>query len=342
MSSNPSSVALYGHRTQPWMLDTGATTSGSALTFVSRLQNIEPSEQIRTDPVYELGHKAKVGVVQQPPEFRITLTQNMTSNMVLDFITARKNVAPAVQTQYNVTDFLTTATYLKLFASVMAQDDTQSFEQEFVGLSLSDISYNFTIGGANTVAATYIGTSGSMRTSGFVTSVKSTAWDTTEGAIQGKDASIYFTSGSSSTTDRIYRLQSFTVRATFPSVYVKEMGRRANVGTLQDVPDINVDFEVLAADSQPIASLFSVGGSTYDYVNPAAAFTTYIRVFDPAVTEYGSVVRFFKLENCLPVSATGIRSQVRGLSTFRYSMTVSKETTANSGGMIVSNRNQIV
>lgn len=342
MSTSPSSVALYGHRTQPFMVDTrSGHSTGSSPVFIDRLQNIEPSFQYRTDPNYELGHKSKIGVNQQPPEFRITMLQNMTNNMKLDFLMAGMDVAPAVQQQYNITDLLETASYLKAYALLLNNDDTRFAEQEFTGMSVAEVVYTFTVGAANTLSVTFNGTSGSMRTTGFVNAVKTATWDTTEGSIQGKDASVYFTSGSSSTTDRIYRLQSFTIRATFPSVYVKELGRRANVGTLNDVPDVNCDFEVLAADSQP-TEIFFAGTTTFDYVNPKPAFNSYVRVFDPALTEYAGVVRFFRLENCVPVSHTGVRSQVRGLSTMRYSMTVSKETTANTGGMTVSNRNTIV
>jgi hypothetical protein len=342
MSSSPSNVALYGHRTQPFLVDTrwGATT-GSTPTFISRLQNIEPSFSYRNDPVYELGHVAKVGTTAQPPEFRITMSQNLTNNMVLDWFMSGKNVAPVTQQQYTIANMLDTASYLKAYLLLLNQDGTRFGEQEFTGLSVTEVAYNFTIGGASTLSTTFIGTSGSMRTTGFINTAKTGTWDTTEGSIQGKDAAIYFTSGSSSTTDRIYRVQTFSIRATFPSVYVKEIGKRSIVGTLQDVPDVTMDFEVLAADSQP-TGVFFTGTTTYDYINPTAPFSAYVRVFDPALTEYGNVVRFFQLENCVPVSHTGVRSQVRGLSTVRYSLTVSKETTANSGGLIVSNRNAIV
>jgi hypothetical protein len=49
-----------------------------------------------------------------------------------------------------------------------------------------------------------------------------------------------------------------------------------------------------------------------------------------------------KIENVQVTAHTPLRSQVRGLSTARYTLTSTKETVANGGGMTVSNRNTIV
>ena len=94
----------------------------------------------------------------------------------------------------------------------------------------------------------------------------------------------------------------------------------------------------------PFHDLVFFGGTAagYDYINPTAPFTAYVRLYDPAAAEYGSVIRLWKIENVQVTDHTPVRSQVRGLSTARYTMTSTKETTVNTGGMTVSNTNTIV
>jgi len=50
----------------------------------------------------------------------------------------------------------------------------------------------------------------------------------------------------------------------------------------------------------------------------------------------------FELENVRVTGGMPVRANVRGLATARYTLTVSKESTTDSAGLIVSNRNDLV
>jgi hypothetical protein len=108
-----------------------------------------------------------------------------------------------------------------------------------------------------------------------------------------------------------------------------------------DSPEITCDFDLLIADDQPTEKFFTLQSTYYDYSTPLTPFDARIRVYDPRDTEGLTVIKEFLIENVLPVAHTPTRSQVRGLSTARYSIVSSKETTSNSGGLIISNRNNL-
>lgn len=71
-------------------------------------------------------------------------------------------------------------------------------------------------------------------------------------AIRGKDIPVLLA------TNGIERVQSVTIRGTFPSETVKEMGNTSVVGTIVQVPDVTGDISVLDTDLELIA-LFTTG-----------------------------------------------------------------------------------
>ena len=333
--ADPTNIALYGHRTQLWLEN---ASTGSQIV-VPRVQSVEPSFNFPMTKYYELGRKGPIGATQSPPEFRIVFEQNLINTLRAEYVLAGKGINPAGAQTFNLGDFLTYAGRIRAYVLNRNNDDTLLNEQVFDGLALSELSYRFTVGQAIMQSFTLIGASGSLRTGAAIAHTWGTGDTTSVGAIDGKDARIWFASGSTAAS-REFRLQSFTIRAAFPNVYVRELGRRALVGTLSDAPDVSIDFDVLLADSQPTEDWFTAGSNLYDYQNPLAVTNAFVRVFDPDAAEGVSVVKSFKLENLRLRSHTPIRAQVRGLATARYTMEVTQEATTDSGGLIISNANQ--
>ena len=334
--ASPANVALYGYRTMPFLRH---TTTGSE-AVIDRVQSIEPSFTLRSDPYYELARKGKIGTTQSPPEFRLTFEQNMVNSMEAEFLMAGKGIAPAGAQSYNLGDFLNSAGKINAYVLLQNNDGTIYGEQEFTGLSLSEINYRFTIGGAITQSFAFVGTQGRFYVPPVTHSIFGTLDNVSLGGIHGKDTRVSLTSGSSQ-ANMAWRLQNFNLRVAFPTVQVMELGNRTIQGTLSDVPDVNLDFDLLFGDQQPADKFFTLTGGYYDYQNPVAAFNGFVRVFDPTQAEGLNVVKMFKIENLLPTAHTPIRSQVRGLSTVRYSVAMSRESTTDSGGVIVSNRGDL-
>ena len=332
--ASPAQPGSYGHRQQLWLLN---TTSGSQIV-VDRVQSVEPSFNIPSVDYYELGRKGKIGITQNPPEYRIAVEQNMVNSLELEYVLSGKGIAPAGAQTYTMGDILTYAGNLTAYVLGRNNDDTLMDEQEYTGCSVAELQYRFNIQGALMLGLTLVGKSGKLYKAASTIHTWGTLDDASFGGIPGKDARIYFTSGSTA-TDIGYRLQSFNIRAAFPNVFVRELGNRALAGTLSDNADVTVDFDLLKADTQPTEKFFTDQTTYYDYQNPVAAFDAYVRVFDPTAAEGVTVVRSFKIDNVKPVTHTPIRAQVRGLATARYSLTMSGEDVANSGGLTLSNRN---
>jgi len=333
--ANPSSVALYGHRSQLWLKN---DTTGSQIV-VDRVQSVEPTFQLPTQSYYELARKGKIGITQNPPEYRIVFDQNMVNSLEAEYVLAGKGIAPAGAQSYHMGDILTYASLIRGYVLNLTNAGAVLNEQEYTGLSVAEMSFRFTVGGALMQTVTMIGTTGKLYTAANVVHGAFGALDNVSlGGIHGKDARIWFTSGSVA-ADRGFRLQNFTIRATFPNVYVRELGTRALAGTLSDSPDVTVDFDILLADDQPTEKFFTLT-TFYDYANPVAAFNAFVRVFHPNDAEALTVVKSFKIDNVRAVTHTPIRAQVRGLATARYSLTMSQEAVADTGGLTISNANQ--
>lgn len=335
--ADPSNIALFGHRSQLWL---GNSNSGSQIA-VDRVQSVEPSFTIPTQKYYELARKGPVGVTQAPPEYRVQLEQNMVNSYELDYLLAGMNLAPAGAQPYDMGDVLSQSGFLKANVLNLSNTDTIVNEHEIDGCSVAEVTYRFTVGQALMMGVSLIGKSGRLWQAG--TGPHGSAFGALDnasyGGIDGKDARVWFSSGSGA-SDRAFRLQQFTIRCAFPVQYVRELGRRDNVGTLSDPVDVTAEFDVLLADDQPTNVWFTDMGDYLDYSQPVTIPTTIIRVFDPVLAEGTHVLRSFKLENLRLNSHTPIRAAVRQLATQRYSATVASETTTDSGGLIVSNRNQ--
>jgi len=208
-------------------------------------------------------------------------------------------------------------------------------ELEYDNGVTAEIAWRFVVGAACTTTFTINAALGKLYTSGSVIHDSWGAYDTTSpGIIKGKDAKITL-GGTDVDTHRTYRLQSFTVRAAFPTESVRELGTRTLVGQLVGPPDVTVDFDLLSADQQPTSVLFGLTTGYYDLADPQEVDGT-IRVYDPDETqEAGNIIKTFKMENLKVSAGTPIRAQVRGLATTRYTLTIGREDTENTGGLIV-------
>jgi len=334
--ADPVNVALYSFLSQVWAYN---ETSGSQAT-VSRLQNIEMTGNYPNRGYYEIGRKGKIGTTRDPAEYRVTLEQNLFESLQLDYILSGKPIAPSGAQTWNLGDLLTYAGKYRLYVLNRNQDLTLMNEKEINGCSVAEISWRFSIDGAIGQMVSFVGRGGKLYKAASTVHTWGAQNDTDSGGIHGKEARIWLGTSGSGAADRAFRLQSFNIRATFPSVIVKELGRRASVGTLNDVPEVSVDFELLAADDQPSALFFRDQTTYYDLDDPVTPIDAYVRIFDPDLSEAASVIKSFKIENVTPSTHAPIRSQVRGLSTIRYGLISNNEDTADSGGIIISNRNQ--
>lgn len=333
--ADPSNVGLYSFLSQCWILN---STSGSQ-AVIDRVQSIEPSVALTTQRYYELGRKGPIGATQNPAQYRLSLMQNLYNSLELDYILSGKNISPAGVQTWNLGDLLTYAGKYTAYILNRNQDLSIMDEKEVNGCSIADITWSFTVNGAITQTFNLIGTGGKLYKAASTVHTWGSTDDTSLGGIHGKEARIWFTSGSVATT-RAFRMQTMQLRAVFPNVYVGELGNRQLVGTLSDSPEVSLDFDILLADDQPTEKFFVDQTTYYDLNQTVTPFQAAIRIDDPTNTTEGSViVKSFLVDNVMAVAHTPIRSQVRGLSTARYSLIVSKEASANTGGVVISNGN---
>lgn len=334
--TNPVNTAMYSFLSQVWLLN---TTSGSQ-AVIDRVQSIEPSVSLSTTRYYELGRKGPIGATQNPAQYRLALMQNLYNSLELDYVLAGKPISPAGVQTWNLGDLLTNAGRYTAYVLNRNQDATIMDEKEVNGCSIADITWSFNINSAITQAFNLIGTGGKLYKTASTVHTWGVTDDVSLGGVHGKEARVWFTSGSVATT-RSFRIQTMQLRATFPNIYVGELGNRQLVGTLSDAPEVSLDFDILTADDQPTEKFFVDQTTYYDLNNTTTPFNAFIRIDDPSNTSEGSsIIKSFKVENVMAVSHTPIRSQVRGLSTSRYSLISSKETTTDSGGVVISNSNQ--
>jgi len=73
-------------------------------------------------------------------------------------------------------------------------------------------------------------------------------------AIRGKNIPVTIGVAGES-AERMYRVQSVTIRGTFPNTKVVEMGNTSVVGYIVDPPDISGDITVLDTDNEMVALL---------------------------------------------------------------------------------------
>lgn len=329
MSTNPSNIALLGHRWGVYLRN----HSGLNEIWCDRVQNVEPSLNAPTTKFYELGNLSPVGVISEPVEFRVTLEENLHSSEI-DSIVANGSGSPVAS--FTAGDMInSTAMRLCVVGRDVAGTDP-SLEYVLDTLTIGEVRYRFVINGACSVTYSFQGRLGNAYTTGSLVHSSWGALNTVSpGAINGKDAYVYFGSGLTVPgTSQAYRLMDFDIRCAFPVQVVKELGSRQIVGMLADVPDVTCDFNLNVADKQPTDVWFTLSGTGYDLSQPVTT-NAFIEVYDPALTaKTAPPVKSFRIENVRPTT-WALRSQTRALATYRYSLTSTSATTLNSAGLCI-------
>ena len=332
MSSNPTNIGLLGHRWGAFLRN----HAGTYEVWCSRLQSVTPSLNAPTTKFYELGNLSPVGVITQPVEFKVAMEENLHSSAV-DSILANGSGSPVAM--FSAGDMVNTTNARLCVVGRDVGGTNPVLEYVIDKLVTAELNYRFQIGGPCTVTYTLEGQAGAAYTTG---SLVHPTWGVSDavapGAINGKDARIYFGAGTTiPVTSRAYRLQSFNIRVAFPIQTVRELGNRALAGKLADVPDITCDFDLLAADKQPhdVWMNLLAGNDGYDFANPKTT-NAFIEVFDPALAEATQPpLKAFRIENCKPVTSDIVKAQVRALATNRYSLTSTAATTAGTSGLCI-------
>ena len=325
--ADPTDVGRLGHRYFPIVKN----ASTGEEEFISRTQSIEFGVTHTTEKQYELGRVGPVGTTQDPADFRCTWETNLYEELRSEFVLSGKDVD--VDTSYNMGDLLGENDN-EAFVLVRDTADNLTDEVHYTECVCTEVQWRFAVGATCTTTITVEGTSGSWLTTPIHGA--QTLDSTSIGGARGKEARIWFGSAGSAPTqaDRAYRLQSFNIRATFPVQTVRELGRRNIVGKLLEPVDVTVDFDVAAADEQPHDKFFAAIASGYDLTDTERQHI-FIRLYDPDAAEATTVIRAWEVHNCRPTATTPVRAQVRGLSTYRYTLTSELEAVTDSGGVVV-------
>jgi len=93
----------------------------------------------------------------------------------------------------------------------------------------------------------------------YHSSTSTMAWSeisdgTVPAAIKGKNIPVYIFA-SDDTKETQYRVQSVTIRGSFPNTPIKEMGNTSLVGYITEPPDVTGDISVLDVDNEVVALL---------------------------------------------------------------------------------------
>lgn len=331
MPTEPSNIALRGHNHFLFLRNI-ETYPGVAEIYVDRVQSAEPTQTIRLDKSYELGRKGPTGASEDVPDHRFVYEINW-AKWEDGLYQAGKD--PASDTSFNMGDMLDNED-IDIYYCQSDEDYVVEKEYIFDQSSISEMTMTWRIGQPITSRFTREATTGKVyRAGGLTHSTRGALDDAADGSINPKDSRVFFfTSGCTpAASDRVYRLQGFDLTARFPSYSVRELGRRDKVGVLADPPDVSVNLDVQPGDDQPLDRFFTDYG-TYIDLNHPKAVDALVRVYDPEDTEANTVLGAVHLENLKPSGTTPTRAQVRGLSTMRISLEVTKEVTTDSGGMI--------
>ena len=328
---DPSDVGRLGHRYFPII---GNASTGEEET-VSRAQNVEFRATHTTEKIYELGRVGPIGSAQDPADLAATFEVNLYEVLREEFVLAGKTVASAQS--YNMGDIIGENDN-SLYLLVLDTAGSLADEVHYKDMTVARITWRFQVGAVCTTTIEVEGSSGSWMTTP-IHGAQTLDPDSIGGA-KGKEARIWFgeSAGSGPTAaDRAFRLQAFTIQAAFPLETVRELGRRKIVGKLANPVDVTIDFDMLAADYQPHDKFYAAlaGGVGYDLTDTELVDAIYVRLYDPDLAEAASAIRAWKIENCRASDTTPQRAQVRGLATLRYALTSEKETTVDSGGLIV-------
>ena len=324
---SPADVARLGHRYQVYL-----DHSVSARELVSsRVQRFEPTIRQPTEVYYELGSADPTGSASDSPEFTVAL-QEYVHDSSLDLLLAGKT---ALATSWNLGDYLNNQA-LSAYLLARANDGTIEDEYYFSSGVLSQVRWNWQMNQPIMGDYTLNLRLGQHQAKGHTQHTSWAVQDTTSpGGIRIKDARL-FLGGVADPSNRMFRLQSFTLTVAWRATAVREAGTRAMVGWVIEPPRSDLQFDLDAADAQPDNVLYTNVGSPvnyYDYVNTIQQTVNGIRIFDPTAAEGSSVIRSWSIDNLVTQQATPILAQVRGVSTKRYSMLVSKTATAGTGGI---------
>jgi hypothetical protein len=324
--ADPTDVGRLGHRYFPIVKN----ASTGEEEFISRAQSIEFGTTHTTEKMYELGRVGPVGSAQDPTDLRCTWEVNLYEELRSEFVLSGKDVD--VDTSYNLGD-VTDEDDNEAFVLIRDTDGNLTDEVHYTECVTSELSWRFAVGAVCATTVTVEGTSGSWLTTPIHGA--QTLDSTSIGGAKGKDARIWFGSAGSTPTaaDRAYRLQSFNIRATPPVQTVRELGRRNIVGKLLEPWDVTVDFDVAAADEQPHDKFYNAIAGGFD-LSDTTTQHIFVRLYDPDAAEATSVIRAWEIHNCRPTATTPVRAQVRGLSTYRYTLTSELEAVTDSGGLI--------
>lgn len=325
--ADPTDVGRLGHRYFPII----ANTSTGEEETISRAQSIEFGTTHTTEKIYELGRIGPVGSAQDPTDLRCTFEVNLYEELRSEFVLSGKTVA--VDTSYNMGD-VADEDDVEVYVLIRdAATGALTDEVKYANCVTTELAWRFAVGAVCAATITVEGTTGSWMTTPIH---GAQVLDSTSiGGAKGKEARIWFGSAGSApdATERAFRLQSFNIRATFPVQTVRELGRRNIVGKLLEPVDVTVDFDVAAADEQPHDKFFAAIASGFDLTDTERQHI-FIRLYDPDAAEGASVIRAWEVHNCRPTATTPVRAQVRGLSTYRYTLTSELEAITDSGGLV--------
>jgi len=305
------------------------------LTWIGRLQSIDPAWNANTTQYYELGNFDPVGFGLDPTDFTLSFQQNIVTQDS-DFLLAGKN--PTSATSFNLGDIINASGSAAAYLTVRSNPSTNPTSiYALTNLTTVELTYSYQIKQPCTFTPRVQATVGRWYTTGNFGTLPAgvSTWgtpDTTSaGAIRGRDCRITF----GNPTSQAYRLQAFHLKATFPVQKIEEMGTRAMVGYLAEPPDVTVDYDILSADDQPHDQWATLTSGYYDFNNLTGGSTVYVTLYNPTAAEATTAVRGWRIENLVAATSTPVRAQVRGLSTVRYSMKVTKANTSGTGGVVI-------
>jgi hypothetical protein len=324
--ANPTDTGRFGHRQGVFLAN---TTSLEAEIWCDRIQMADPEGTFPLTKVFELGRIGPVGSVVDPASFRLTMRENLHNSEIDSYIAGK---APATSgSLFNVGEMIANElTAAVVTRAVGATDPDGEFITETC--VLESVSYSFVIRGPCTTTYVMRGKAGKWYTSG---SLQHESWgvvdDVSVAGVNGRDARIFFTAAD----NRSYRLQRFNINVRFPVEDVGELGTRDLVGSIQDSPDVTLDFDVLHADEQPHDEWATLTSGYYDF-SQLLQPDVWINVYNPDSAEASTVIKSFKIENVKAATVRPITAVVRGLATSRYTLSSIKEDTAGEGGMYVA------
>lgn len=332
MSSNPTVIGAYGHRFLVWLRNSNLSSGSSTDIVADRVQSVEPTATHNTTKYYELGTVSPIGATTDPTQVRFVVEENL-HNSEADMYLAGVN--PTTGSGYYAANMIGQSNT----GYVVQRNDAGTIigEVGVAGLKVSEVQYRFVANGVCTAQYTLEGTSGSYYTANFVHPTWGAQDQSSPGAVHGKDARISF--GTPGAGTKAYRLQSFTIRAAYPTQPVRELGTRNLVGILNDTPDITIDFDLLAADYQPNDVFFGTsddGGVTKYNLTDPQTLDVFINVYDPALPESSSVIKSFRIDNCKPSTNVPVNARVRQLATARWTLMSVSADDNTTGGLTVS------